>query len=273
MITYAIDDKLTVARQTVSLMNEIDPSGTHEAIKDVKEALSKIEETHPDIVWLDVEMPRMNGLEMAIKIKTLSPDTNIVFVTGHPEYALDAHKLHVSGFILKPVTAEQLQAEIENLRRPVEGIPGGDKGRLKVVCFGNFEVFSANGKPVHFTRQKSKEAFAYLVDRKGAGVSVNELCTILWEEREADSGLKAQCRAIMRSLKLDLIKAGAGSVIGKDWNAWNIYRDKIECDYYDFLNGDVKSVNSFRGEYMTQYSWAEMTAGALYDSAGDYLDI
>ena len=104
-------------------------------------------------------------------------------------------------------------------------------------------------------------------------MSVNELCTILWEEREADSGLKAQCRAIMRSLKLDLIKAGAGSIIGKDWNAWNIYRDKIECDYYDFLNGDVKSVNSFRGEYMTQYSWAEMTAGVLYDSAGDYLDI
>lgn len=269
MITISVDDKLTIAKETAKLMTEIEPEGEHLAVKDPEEALKLIEEKHPEIVWLDIEMPKINGLEMAMKIKTISPQSNIVFVTGHSEYALDAHQLHVSGFVLKPASVEKLQAEIDNLRTPM--VPRR-KSRLSVQCFGNFEAFNEKGEPIHFSRQKAKETLAYLVDRRGAGVSVNELCTALWEEREADTGLKAQCRALLRSLKLDLRKEGVEDVIRKDWNSWSVDQSKIDCDYYDFLKGSPAAVNLFQGEYMTQYYWAEMRIGNLYDMSEEYIE-
>ena len=67
----------------------------------------------------------------------------------------------------------------------------------------------------------------------------------------------------MSALKKDLDKIGAGEVLVKNWNIWGVDTSKVSCDYYDFLKGDVEAVNSFLGEYMSQYSWAEMTLAQL----------
>ena len=119
----------------------------------------------------------------------------------------------------------------------------------------------------------SKEAFAYLVHKRGAGVSVAELCNVLWEDRLAEAGLKSQCRVLLRSLKMDLKKAGAENVLIKEWNAWSINAAAVNCDYYSFLQGDSYAVNSFRGEYMSQYSWAEMGIGSIIRQSGEYFSL
>lgn len=121
MVTYAVDDRLIIAQKVAEMMSEIDPGGSHFAGDDPMALLGTFEDEKPDIVWLDIEMPGMNGLVMAAKIKQVSPDTNIVFVTGFPEYAVDAFGMHVSGFIVKPVTKEKLRDEKNNLRRPIPG--------------------------------------------------------------------------------------------------------------------------------------------------------
>ncbi|MBQ6500211.1 MAG: response regulator [Mogibacterium sp.] len=261
MVTLAIDDMLSSAQQIREMMTGIDPDGTHLAGDDPKELLGIVEGNKPDIVWLDVDMPGMSGFEMAAKIKQLSPFTNIVFVTGFPEYAVDAFGMHVSGFVLKPANEAKLRDEIDNLRHPIQKKEGD---LIKVQCFGNFEVFR-NGRIIKFSRALSKEAFAYLVDRRGAGCTVGEICSVLWEDRQADKKLKSQCRVIMAALKKDLDTVGAGDVLVKNWNTWGIDTTKISCDYYDFLKRDSGAINSFRGEYMAQYSWAEMTIGNLFD--------
>ena len=261
MVTLAIDDMLPTAQQIRGLMTEIDPEGHHIAGCDPEGSLSSVEQEKPDIVWLDIEMPGMNGLETAAKIKQVSPDTNIVFVTGFPDYAVDAFGMHVSGFVLKPATADRLREEIGNLRRPVRRV---DEKKIRVQCFGNFEVF-VDGRIMKFARSLSKEAFAYLVDRRGAGCTVGEICSVLWEDRQADKKMKSQCRVVMAALRKDLAVHGIEDILVKNWNTWGVDASKISCDYYDFLNKDSIAVNSFRGEYMTQYSWAEMTVGSLFD--------
>lgn len=260
MVTLAVDDVLLTAQQIRDMMVSIDPEGTHCAGSNPAEMMRIVEEHRPDIVWLDIEMADMDGLEMAAKIKQHSPDTNIVFITGFPQYAVDAFGMHVSGFVLKPATEKKLIAEIENLRRPV--IQREDN-LIRVQCFGNFEVFGRDGI-VKFTRALSKEAFAYLIDRRGAGCTVGEICSVLWEDRQADKKLKSQCRVIMAALKQDLARAGFSDVIVKNWNTWGIDPAKVSCDYYDFLKKDSMAINSFRGEYMSQYSWAEITVGSLF---------
>ena len=259
MVTIAVDDRLSSAQQIRDIMLGIDPEGSHYAGDDLEEMLASLEKDRPDIVWIDIKMPEIDGFKLAADIKKESPDTNIVFVTGYPEYAVDAFGMHVSGFVLKPATEEKLRDEIANLRRP---IPQKDDNPLRVQCFGNFEAFSSEGI-VKFARTLSKEALAYLIDRRGAGCTVGENCSVLWEDRQADKKLKSQCRVIMAALKKDLEEAGAGDVIIKNWNTWGVDTSKISCDYYDFLKGESGAINTFRGEYMSQYSWAEMTIGNL----------
>ncbi|MBR3125698.1 MAG: response regulator [Mogibacterium sp.] len=261
MISIAVDDNLVIAENIRKIMQTIDPEGSHIAECSQQEALGTAGNLRPDIIWLDIEMPGMSGLTMASEIKKISPDTNIIFVTGFPEYAVDAFGMHVSGYVLKPVAEEKILKEIDNLRRP---LTKKEEFPVRVQCFGNFEVFRGN-EILKFSRSLSKEAFAYLVDRRGAGCTVGEICSVLWEDRQADSKLKSQCRVIMASLKKDLENAGANDVIVKNWNLWGVDTAKISCDYYDFLKRDSGAINSFRGEYMAQYSWAEMTIGSLFD--------
>lgn len=264
MITFSIDDQPNVADEVVKLMGEIDPRGTHKAFTVIDDALDFAEENKPDVAWLDIEMPEKSGLELAMDIKKFSPKTNIIFVTGHEKFTYQAFKLRASGYVLKPFTREDLERELENLRNPVET---QRKGLVRVQCFGNFEVFDKEDHPVKFKRKKSKELLAYLVDRRGALCSIGELCGILFEDRDedrdGDRALKKQLRVFLSSLKDDLEQAGTADIFVKGWNAYGVDCSKIDCDYLNYLKGDSYAINSFMGEYMIQYSWAEMTLGEL----------
>jgi Response regulator containing CheY-like receiver and SARP domains len=260
MITISVDDQPLVSDEIISIMKDIDPDGTHSGYSDIREALAYAKENKPDVAWLDIEMPGMSGLELSMEIKKVSPLTNIVFVTGHEKFAYQSFQLHASGFVLKPVTREAIERELDNLRNPVEI---QRHGLIRVQCFGNFEVFDKEDHPIKFKRSRSKEIFAYLIDRRGALCSVGELCGILFEDREEDRNLKKQMRVFLASLRDDLAQVGAEKVLVKGWNAYGIDCSLIDCDYLDYLKGDSVAVNSFMGEYMLQYSWSEMTLGEL----------
>jgi len=263
MRTISVDDQLKTAEEIVRLMKEIDPSGTHSPFSDVQEALSYAGQYHPDVAWLDIEMPGMSGLELSMEIKKVSPHTNIIFVTGHERFAYQSFQLHASGFILKPFVKSDLLRELQSLREPPMISEPERKGLLRVQCFGNFEVFDRNDTPVRFKRSRSKEVLAALIDRRGALCSLGELSGILFEDRDEDSGAKKQLRVFLSSLRDDLAKAGAEKVLLKGWNAYGVDCSLIDCDYLNYLKGDHVAVNSFMGEYMIQYSWAEMTLGEL----------
>lgn len=97
-----------------------------------------------EITFLDIHMRGMNGVELAKKLKDINPKLNNIFVTGFDQYTGDAMKLHASGYIMKPVTKEKVEAELAELRHPIE--PKSDV-LLRVQCFGNFDVFTPDGAP------------------------------------------------------------------------------------------------------------------------------
>ena len=200
-----------------------------------------------DIAFLDIEMPGLNGIQLAKKLKAISPAINIIFVTAYDQYALDAHRLHASGYVTKPVNKAKVEEEIKNLRNPI--LPHQEK-KLQIKCFGNFEVFY-DGEPLRFSYKKSKEAFAYLIDREGSAISVNELNAILWEE-DHPSYLRNLIADIQNTLK----KAGAGDVFVKRHNECFIDVTKVDCDAYEYKKDNPDAVRMYRGEYMIQYDWA-----------------
>ena len=218
----------------------------------------------PDIAFLDIEMPGMLGTEAALAIKNLCPDVNVIFVTGYSEYAVDAFRMRASGYLLKPVTADQIRLELDNLRHPIE--PNPEK-KLVVRTFGNFEVY-AGGKPVRFSRSKSKEAFAYLVDRGATGATVSEIAGVLWEDGLYDRSRQKQMQVFIHDMLSALKDVSAADVIVKNGQNLIADVDKLDCDAYRFLEGDITAINAYRGEYMAQYSWAEFTNGRLNDFSG-----
>lgn len=202
-----------------------------------------------DIAFLDIEMPIMTGVQLAKKFKKVNPLINIIFVTAYNDYALDAHKLHASGYVLKPVNENKIKEELDNLRFKTELYQINNEKLLQVKCFGNFEVFK-DGVPLKFARQKSKELFAYLIDREGATANMNELNAVLWNE-DKNSYLRNLIVDIQETLK----EVGASEVFIKRHNECFIDPNKIDCDAYEYKKNNPDAIRAYRGEYMIQYSW------------------
>ncbi|MCL2762798.1 MAG: response regulator [Treponema sp.] len=275
MKILALDDSELALELLVQSINEAVPGAEVFPFNIPSELIEFAKGTSCDTAFLDIQMWGMNGLEVAKTLKDMYPRINIVFVTAYKKHAKKAFELYPSGYVLKPVTKESVLCEIENLRYPVERIPAFMPAaqvpaagmpadvKIHVQTFGNFDVF-IYGKPLMFGRLKAKEAFAYLIDRKGSSVTTAEIASILWEDKAYDRSTQNQTQVIISSMMKTLKDNGVNDIIIKQRNQIAVDKSKIKCDYYDFLDWDVAAVNAYAGEYMTNYSWAEMTAGELY---------
>lgn len=85
-----------------------------------REAIEYVRDNPVDAALLDVDMPGLNGIEVAELMCQINPRLNVIFVTGYPEYALQAFSVPVSDFIVKPVSEEALRSSFRKLRFPPE---------------------------------------------------------------------------------------------------------------------------------------------------------
>ena len=254
MIAIAVDDEILMLGALVKAVSA--SPDIKEVIKfsDCEQALDFVKNNSVDIAFLDINMRGMGGLALAENILAARPNCKIVFCTGYEEYAIPAFKLHASGYLMKPISAEDVQAEINNIK----GVKEKEK-LLKVKCFGNFEIY-CKGEKLVFKRVRTKEMFAYLVDRKGAGMTAKEICATLFPADMDDNKNAAYLRQLILDLKSTLKAVGAESVFRHEKPYYRIDTSLIECDYLTYLETGKPE---FHGEYMMQYSWAEDTCAML----------
>lgn len=134
--------------------------------------------------------------------------------------------------------------------------------KVVVQTFGKFQVF-VDDVPVKFSRKKSEELLAFLIDRRGAGVTNAEIASILFEDKEYNRSVKNQVQTIISQLVKTLREYGVEDILVRQWNSLAVSPKKVKCDYFDFLNGKENDMMRFSGEYMSNYSWAEYTNGYL----------
>ncbi|MBQ9041279.1 MAG: response regulator [Eggerthellaceae bacterium] len=261
MRILAVDDKEMPRKVLARAVAEAAPDAEIVACANAAEVLELPDAADFDVAFLDVGMPGMGGIELARELKRLNPKVNVVFATGFGEYMADAFAMHSSGYLMKPVTAEDVAAELENLRFPPA--PPADEGRLVVHCFGDFEAF-AGGEPLAFERAKTKELLAYLVHRRGAVVPVREVEAVIWEGAHGGKGISGSyLRTLVSDLKRTLEACGHADVVVRRRGALGVNAGRVSCDYYDFLAGDPLALAAWQGEYMEQYSWAEAAKASL----------
>ncbi|MEG0165700.1 MAG: hypothetical protein RR660_10380, partial [Anaerorhabdus sp.] len=127
-----------------------------------------------------------------------------------------------------------------------------------IRTFGNFDVFIDN-KPIYFSSAKSKELLALLVQKKGGIISTAEAMSIIWEDK-ADLSL---CRTTAMRLRKTLELYGIKNILIEKNGNRSVNTDLFDCDYYLFLQGSNDERCVFAGEYMSQYSWAEVTLATI----------
>ena len=254
MIAIAVDDEILMLGALVKAISASPDIREVNKFTSCEDALNFVGKNTVDIAFLDINMRGMGGLALAEKILAARPGCKIIFCTGYEEYAIPAFKLHASGYLLKPISADDVQKEIDNIK----GLRNTEK-LLTVKCFGNFEVYAKN-ETLMFKRLKTKELFAFLIDRNGAGMTAKQICAVLFPDDTDDSKNSAYLRQLVLDLKNTLKTVGAESVLRHDTPFYRVDTSLIQCDYITYLETGKPE---YHGEYMMQYSWAEETCAML----------
>lgn len=265
MYVLAVDDERIMLKELVIELGQVFPNADIQGFQEPLEAVQWASELAQegktlDYAFLDIRMPGMSGIELARRLKQLHPGTVLIFCTAYTEYAFDAVGMYAKGYLMKPISAENIVRTLDEMVYDWRKSREVQENHFWVKTFGNFEVF-ANGQPLVFEREKAKEMLAYLIDRAGASVTTEQLAVVLWEDRPYDKTLKNYVSTVLGSLRRTLQKVGKEDILIKTRNHLSVNPEKIKCDAYDYEKGVMSAVNAFRGEYMVNYSWAEFKTG------------
>lgn len=254
---FVVDDEPIMLRGLVSVLGEVRPDAEILSFQWPEDALEAAGSKPPDVAFLDIQMGKMTGLELGVRLKKIKPDVHIIFVTGFSQYAVDAFAMHATGYLLKPAEREDVERELTFLY----GV-SGLRSRIQVKTFGGFDLF-VDGEPVRFERKKAKELLAYLVDRRGLSVTTREACAALFEDAGDTPSGRSYFRTLLHELVKALKKAGAEEILRKERNSYAVVPETFDCDFYRFLEGDAKAANLYQNDYLPAYSWAEIRNAEL----------
>ena len=245
-----VDDEPITVKKLTDCVKKIKPDAETVSFIRSDEALAYGKENDVDVAFCDINMPVINGVDLAKELKKTHPLLNLIFCTAYAEYMSDAIRLHASGYVNKPFREDDIQTELDNLLHPVEK----EMPKVFVRTFGDFDLF-IDGVAVTFLRAKCKEMLAYLVYKKGSIANKQELAAVLFED---EYSLKTQnyLAHIYSDLVKSLKKYGMENVLIKGHNQYAVDVKLFSCDWYDYEKGLPEAMNAYKGEFMAQYEWA-----------------
>lgn len=277
MKAILIDDEhlaLTYLEYQLNMIGEIEIIGKYTNPLEGRQA---VEQLDVDIVFLDIQIPKINGLELAEILLEQKPYLHIVFITTYDEYAIKAFKLNALDYVLKPVELERLKLTIKRTKQhksrldePQEAIK-----KWEIRTFGGFKIFDHRQKELqrfNWRTTKAQELFLYLLHYQGNPVSKAKLIELLWPNSDlqrAASQLYTTIYHIRKTLeslggRIQLRNTPAGYLLSLE----NIYLDMN--DFERFLQEEPplqeetaaeyeRVLHLFRGEYLEEadYIWAE----------------
>ena len=256
-----IDEDLYSLEQFRFICKDIEGVEKIECFDNYIELLDCLKYNDVSLVFSNINMPVINGLDLIKYIKDIDENIEVAFITEDEKYALKAFEVGAFGYILKPYT----QDKIENVIKKMIKLHISRKSKvIEVKTFGRFDVF-VNGRSLFFSNKKAKEMFALLIDRYGGIVTMEQAIDILWEDRPLDDSTKTLYRIAAKNLRDTLAKENCDDILIETRGQRALDIKKIKCDYYDFANDPVKNKYLFNGEYMAEYSWGEYTLAKLFN--------
>lgn len=230
------------------------------------EALEEVETTKPDIAFIDIEMGEISGLELAKLLTKALGTLDIVFVTAHSQYGVDAFELNAVDYLLKPIQKKRLDKTIEKLREmSKKKIHLADK-KIKIISFGIFQVLDRDGNPLFWRTQKTKELFAYLWCNEKRMISKSILLETIFPDNNLEKA-NTLLHTTIYQLRKTLEDAGFTNAITyyEDYYILDIDNTSDTYELDNLLNlkkhteENIQHIlNIYGGDFMGEeaYSWA-----------------
>ncbi|HWP96128.1 MAG TPA: response regulator [Syntrophomonadaceae bacterium] len=200
-------------------------------------ALEAMGNIKPDVVFLDIDMPHMDGLELALQIQALYAGIIVVFVTAYTRFALDSFKAYPLDYLLKPIKEARLDATVEHMRKQHELVhpQNTHDNKLRINCFGKFSLTTPDAATdIKWGTRRVKELFMYLLDRCGFPATRSELIQALFggvDDKKSANNMYVTVYKL-RSL-LDSLDPGRKLIkLGEDYS---LEIAPGVCDYSDFM--------------------------------------
>lgn len=230
---------------TASEISRIDSLETFNSSKDALDWAGE----HPiDVAFLDIEMPVMNGIELAKCLKNIDENIHIIFVTAYEQYALQAFAVDAIGYLLKPYLAEDIEKQLKKASY-IRPIP---KKEIQIQTMPDL-VITVRGEQLRLGYTKQEELMALLIDRGETGITKAEAKACLWSKYISDNIYWTT----MSRLKNILEEAGIADIIVSNGQRKYLNTAMVECDLYQILKGAPGALEQYKGSYLKRFPWAE----------------
>ncbi|QTH43607.1 response regulator [Cohnella sp. LGH] len=267
----------------------------------VFEAVDQAESLKPDLIFLDIEMPGMNGLAAGELLSGRCPEAEIVFVTAYHQYALEAFDKNAIGYLLKPVAKDRLRKTIERyetlrkkaarraaapldqaeLRASDQPPQSVSPHKLNLKAMGSLELYDGEGRLVTWRTRKTKELFAYLWNHGGEPVYRYHILDHLWPEVDSERA-KALFHTTLYNVRNMLRAEGFADMVAFGDERYWMHTDRVSSDTerLDVLmrRGNLEDADEllalYRGDYLDteHYDWANSRRGELRATYVRHLD-
>ena len=119
MRALVIDDERLARKELINLLNQLETVEVVGEAVNVEDAKEKIDQLHPDVIFLDIQMPEKTGFDLLEELDNLP---HVIFTTAYDEYALKAFQVNALDYLLKPIEPKRLEDAVLKLQGKMEGI-------------------------------------------------------------------------------------------------------------------------------------------------------
>ena len=231
MKAVIVDDEyyaLEGLRMELEDIGGIEVAGMYE---EGQKMLAEIGGLNPDILFLDIEMPKMNGFELLERLLETGAAPDIVFVTAYSHYAVKAFEVNAIDYIVKPVTRARLLKTLARIKPETMQVK---KQKIKIYCFRHFSIL-AEGKEINsgWRTRKAEELIAYLLCEKGKLVAKEKIAEALWPELDGEKSVSNLYLAYYYIKKQENSK-GVKIPIESTRGKMRIRLEAVDCDLISF---------------------------------------
>ena len=262
-----VDDEPLVLEELRELLESQDNVRVMASYADPLQALRELPDTRPDCAFLDIEMPGITGIELAEQFLSVNPNIDVVFVTAYNHYATQAFDVSALDYLLKPIRPERINKALEKIENKMTRMTQTATGTCVIRSFGSFDIL-VDGRLVKWSRYKSKELLAYLLQNEGHPLSKFRLCEEQWAEYEPEQAL-AYLQTAVYALRKSLRETGCTQIMieysgdrycarvheDAEWDLRQFNKDFERTVQTDSQKLAQKLARLYRGEYLEGEDW------------------
>lgn len=251
MRAILVDDEEILLRSFVRNSAGIPAFNVVAQFQDGESALEYAKHNSFEMAVLDVCMPKMNGIELAVELRKIYPKLLIVFASAFDDYVRDSNQIGADYYLVKPYKKEIIEMMVQKMQLLSQRL----QKEIYIQMFGRFNVMK-NGVPLQLSGKK-KEILALVATRRGKEISNEEIYSIIWEGRAySNDGMKVYYNALGR-LKQTLAEANVSNLLLSTPHGQMLNTSLCDCDYFAYLDKNVDNRSRFEGEFLSEYTWGE----------------